>query len=364
MTDIQNSKAKCFCSKKYMTLILHPRAYIILPILILVILFFFQVLKTAMTFLMPDNWQISGYYLSGLQNGLILLIAVSWLISVAILFLNRQFTQGILRILLVLVFFFVFGFSTAIFHLMLFSRICGWPSDTVYSKEQQKYYIIARGPLPIDVYYHVYSTTGTLLNPKWTFEFATGSLGFSNAITEKPHLILSGDEELLVMGRGKYLTDAFLFDSKVSLVNGIRDPQLRNSQIESLLQKHSSKNISEEIQNPFTYPLIRTILNEYYQKMGKELTEHFSNDGWTVVCELSEVSWDGVKVHSYYTVECSRENTRRTFSRDMKLVDDKGQLIIIEQDSGLTWSDDEEKILCEKVRDAISNIAGEGIYIN
>lgn len=123
MTNIQNSETKCSCYRRYMKLILNPRAYIILPILILVILFFFQVLKTAMTFLMPDNWQISGYYLSGLQNGLILLIAVSWLIPIVILFVNRQFTQGILRILLVLVFFFVFGFASAIFHLMLFKNL-------------------------------------------------------------------------------------------------------------------------------------------------------------------------------------------------------------------------------------------------
>lgn len=166
------------------------------------------------------------------------------------------------------------------------------------------------------------------------------------------------------MARGEFLTDAFLFNSKVSLVNGIRDPQLRNSQIESLLQQHSLKDKSDQLQNPLTYPQIRIILKEYYQEMEKKLTEYFKEDGWIVSCELSEVDWDGVKVHSYYTVECSKENKRRIFSRDMKLVDDNGHLIIIEQDSGLTWSDDEEKILCEKVRDAISNIAGEGIYIN
>ena len=366
MTDIENREKKHSCFTQYIQFLLIPRAGIILPALYLVIIFLFQVLKTAMTFLTAGIWQLSGYYLSGLENGLLLFLTASWLISIVMLFLNRQHGRGIRRTLAIPLVFFVGGIAAVILNLMLPSRICGWPIDTIYSEDNEKHFIISRGPLPIDIYYHIYSTKQTLLDPKWIFEFPTGSLGFSRngSITEDPHLILSEDEKLLVMGRGDRLTDAILIDSKVSLVNNIRESQIREKQIKSLLKKHSTKSESEDIQNPLTYPQIRTILKEYYQKMGKELTERFKNDGWIVSCELSTVDQDGVKIQTDYTVKCSKENKRSSFSRDMRLVDDYGRLIIVEQDNGLTWSDDEEKALCENIRDAITEIAGAGTYIN
>lgn len=366
MKVFEKSEKKHSCLTRYVQFLLSTRAVPILSILSFAIILLFQVLKTAMTFLTSVTWQLSGYYLSGLERGLLLFLTVSWLISIIILFLKRQYAQGSLRMLAIPLFLFIYGITSAFITLMLPSRICGWPSDAVYSKSREKYFIISRGPLPIDIYYHVYSTTGTLLNPNWTFEFSTGSLGFSteNSITEDPHLILSEDEELLVMSRGSYLTEAIHIDSNSSMVENIRSLEIRKNQIKSLLQRHSSKSKSEELQAPLTYLQVRTILKEYYQKLGNELTEILKEDGWNVSCELKEVDKDGVKIQADYTVECSKDNKIYYFWRDIRLMDDNGHLIIVEQDNSLSWSDDEEKVLCENVRHAITEISGPGSYIN
>ena len=375
----EQSGTKRNCIVRYIQFILNPRAGVVLPYLFLGCLIFFQAIKSAMTFMTLktstlNSWQVSGYYLSAVEYGLLLFITISWLVSILIFLFSRQYERGLKRILAIPLIFICASIVNLISRMFLPSMISGWPIDAVYSETRQKHFVLAHEPAFTDVCYRIFSTNRSLLNPIWTVEFAHKTLDYSEdgSLIKNPYLVLSKDEEMLVVSRGGHFTDAILIDSKQPLISFIpwceenREKQWeqRTNQIKSLLQQHSIKSESNELQDPLTYPQIRAILKEYYQKLEKELTEHFENDGWVISCELSEVDQVGIKVNAHYTVKCSKETQWSTFPRGMRLVDDNGRLVIVEHDNLLSWSDDEEKALCENIRDVITNLLEPGTYIN
>jgi len=368
-----NTRTRLFL-KHLVTFLRSPKAGSKLPAIFFVVLIILPVLKTAMTFLPPYDVQISGYYIGTLEYGLLLMLVLTWLLSIVLLFLDHQFNRGVRRILAIPILFLIGGFISLFCCFFLPSMISGWPIDTIYSQNRDKYYVLAYEPALTDVCYRVFSTKTTLLHPCWTVEFAGNVLDYSEdgSLVKNPHLILSADEELLAIERGGHLTDAILIDSAVPLVeyvscfDGNREKQWerRTSQIRSLLKQHSL--MCSTSRHPLSTAGIKDVLLQFYKRLSEQLTASLADDGWSVSCYVSEINQDGVRIHVRYAVECSKagEKTTFPFPRNTTLVDDHGRLIVIEQDRGLSWSGDEEKVLAERLRDLIVDIAGSGTYIN
>jgi len=207
-----------------------------------------------MSFLFPDRWQISGYYLDGLFCLLILVLFVFWLVSIIALVVRREYMQGAGRLAAGVVILFLGVILALALRLFTPSRISGWPIDSVYSSTRGKYYILAYEPIPTDTCYRIFSTDATRLNPIWKAEFARGSLDYSEdgSLIENPGLILSGDEQLLVVKRGGHLTDAILVESGQALTEFVpwsdenREQQWRQrtDRIDFLLKEHSTVDAS------------------------------------------------------------------------------------------------------------------------
>ena len=227
-----------------------PKAKTLLPSLILAVVVLTPISRTAMSFLLPDRWQISGYYLDGLVCLLILVLFVSWLASIILHVVRREYMRSVDRLMAgggILFLGLILGFG-----LMHFtpSRISGWPIDSVYSSTRGKYYILAYEPIPTDTCYRIFSTDATRLNPVWEAEFPRVILDYSEdgSLIENPGLILSGDEQLLVIKRGGHLTDAIVIDSSQALTEFVpwsdenREQQWRRrtDRIDFLLKEHSA----------------------------------------------------------------------------------------------------------------------------
>ena len=182
----------------------------------------------------------------------------SWLVSIGILFWNRQYKQGLLRIVAI-PFIFLFTYVVIISFICLLpmcvftSEVSGWPIDSVYSKSRQKYFILAREPAMTDTCYRIFSAKYFLLNPVWiieTTDFDDLDYSEDGSLTKKPSLILSGDEELLVVSRGGHFTDAVLVDYMQPMTDHVywadknreQQWQQRTDQIKTLLQKHARCN--------------------------------------------------------------------------------------------------------------------------
>ena len=341
-----------------------------LPKLFLIALVMFPVLDTLMTFLTGMQWQLSGYYLFFLKGSVYLLLAGLWAASIVLLVLDRQYQRGFLRVAAIPLIF-ILGSFVSLFCLIFPSTISDRPIDTVFSKTRNQYFILAYTPVPTDVCYTLFSTKGTLFNPVWKVECGGTELDYSEdgSLTDNPLLILSENEELLVISRGGHLTDAILIDTGraltayVSCFDEDREIQWeeRTRRIKELLLRHAETFSSP--QNSLSYPQIRNLLTKYCEKLADELTSRFLADQWVVSCELTEVDWNNGKVHAYVNFTLSRKHETHTFFRDMQLAEDHGELIIIKQDNGLSWSGENEKKLCEKLRDILNEIAGTGTYV-
>jgi hypothetical protein len=341
----------------------------LLPAIFLVSLLAFALLDTLMSVLTHNLWQASGYYLSVLKYGFFLLLTGHWVLSIFFLFLDRRYMRGLLRLISMPVIFLIGGI-VAFIALFFPSTISHWPIDTVFSDNRKQFYILAYEPVPTDTCYRVFSTRHTLMNPLWKVEFGGDILDYSEdgSLTKDPHVILSEDEEMLIISRGGHFTDAILIDSGQPLTHLVpwSDENRENKWaqrteiIKQLLKKHSPK---KPAQMPLTYSQIRVLLQEYGTKLANDLTQRFIADEWIVSCELHEVDWNDVKAHAYFTFRLSRDNEKHVFSRSMTFVEDHGEMIVVEQDNGLSWSDENEKMLCVKVRDILNEIAGSGTYV-
>jgi len=346
----------------------HPNAASLLVGMFIAVLLLFQAAKLAMTFLLPSGWQISGYYLDGAFYGVLLGLGGAWLASIVVLAVGRQYKRSLGRLLVVPPILLVGGLVTALSYLFVPSRISGWPIDTAYSPSRGKHYVLAYDVVPTDTCYLVFSAKSTLVNPIWKVEFDGNLLDYSEdgSLTENPHLILSGDEKVLVIGRGGHLTDAILIDAHQPLTQFVPwadqgQWQRRTDLIAAILARHAS---------PTTQPVasladaqIRTILQEFCRDLGRTLTRELSADGWRVTCQVDEVRPDRGRIQLWFVVECAKGDTTHHFVRDMTLVEDSGCLLMLQQDGGISWSSAEEKRLCERVRDLILEHAGAGTLL-
>jgi len=317
----------------------------------------------------PNRAQL---YLDGAFYGVLLGLGGAWLASVVVLAVGHQYRRFLGRLLLVPAMLLVGGVVAALSYLFVPSRISGWPIDTAYSPSRGKHYVLAYDLVLTDTCYLVFSAKSTLGNPIWKVEFEGNLLDYSEdgSLTENPHLILSGDEKVLVIGRGGHLTDAILIDARQPLTQSIpwadqdrqKRWQRRTELITAVLARHAS---------PTTQPVasltdakIRAILQQFCRDLGNTLTRELSADGWRVTCQVEEVRPDGGRTQLWLIVECARANTTHRFLHSMTFVEDSGGLLILQQGGGISWSNAEEKRLCERVQDLILEHAGAGTLLN
>ncbi len=191
------------------------------------------------------------------------------------------------------------------------------------------------------------------------------------SLTENPHLILSKDEQLLVVARGGHLTDAILIDSKQPLTqyvpwtedNRSEHWQRRSDTIRRLLATHEA---SATPPTPsLTESDIRQNLSVLFQRISPELERAIPEEGWAISCAVNEIkpARQGRR-QVLYTVTCNKADSHHSFLRRMSLIEDAGRLLIVEQDTGLMWSGNDEKKLCEYVRSALLRHAPDGTYLD
>ena len=347
------------------------RAGKLLPMVFLASIPLYYLLETLLSLLTRDIWQVSGYYLAVLKYGFLLAVAVLWLFSILLLFFQREYAWGLLRLASLPLILFMALPVLLFSRIFLPSTISSYPIDAVYSNSRHLYYILAFEPVPTDVCYRVFSAKRSLFNPVWKVEFTGNALDYSEdgSLTKNPHLILSKDEELLVIGRGGELTDALLLDTRQPLVpciswtdeNRESEWAQRTELIQQLLQRHETK--GPVAFNPLTYPQIRSLLTEYGAALAEKLRLQFQADHLNVSCTLKNVDWNEGKIRADYIYDLIEDQKRHSFFRSMEFAEDHGKLVITEQDNGLSWSSDEEKALCERLRDILEDISGPGTYI-
>lgn len=348
------------------------RAGTLLPSIFFALLVLSSISRTAMTFLLPRGWQISGYYLDGLLYLLIFFLAASWAASIIALAVRREYRHSIGRLLAVPVVVLLAGVVAVMSMLFLPSMISGWPIDSVYSSTRRKCYILAYEPIPTDTCYRIFSADATRLNPVWKVEFAGTILDYSedHSLTANPHLVLSGDEQLLVIGRGGHLTDALLVDSRQALTQGVpwtdkdREEQWqhRTDRIRSLLEAHSRASTRPAMR--LDESNVKAMLQPWCRDLGPMLTAALSDEGWEASCSVDGIESDRGRFRVWFTVECVKDAVNIDVLRHMWLVQDHGRLLIVEQDRGLSWSTAQEKALAERVRDALLQHASDGTYLN
>lgn len=202
-----------------------PRAGRILPCCFLGLIVVAALILFAQSHLIDSGWQFSNYYFVGVSRVLEILLGLAWLVSIVLLFVRRKTNVAIFRLVATLAVLIASGILSIYLSLILYDTPSakGWPCDSVYSPSRDKYYILAYESVPTDVCYAIYSAAGSRLNPIWKKEFAETMLDYSEdgSLTENPHLILSEDEKLLVVGRGGELTDAILIETGEPLATGV-----------------------------------------------------------------------------------------------------------------------------------------------
>ncbi len=78
-------------------LLCSPKAGGFIPKLFFAVLLLTAVSRTAMTFLLPDTWQISGYYLDAQFYSLLLIIGAAWVFSIVVLLVRKDYRRGLGR---------------------------------------------------------------------------------------------------------------------------------------------------------------------------------------------------------------------------------------------------------------------------
>lgn len=344
-----------------------------MPSLFYAVLLLTLLSRTAMTFLLPGGWQISGYYLDGLFYGLLLTVGVAWLLSIIMLFGRRDFRRALGRTIAIPAILFLGAAVALIPKLFLPSTVSGWPIDSVHSQNRNKFFILAYEPMLTDTAYRVFSAEGSRLNPIWRVELAGTILDYSEdgSLTESPHLLLSKDEQLLVIGRGGHLTDAILTDSQQPLTQSVpwtdkdreQQWQRRTDIIRGLLAAHAGPAAQSIVE--LTDPEVKTRLDAWCKRIGPDLTKALYDEGWQASCTIEEIeSAERGRRQVWFIVTCKKGDAQQDFVRHMSLIQDGGRLLITEQDSGLLWSSNDEQALCERVRSALLELAASGTYLS
>ena len=193
------------------------------------------------------GWQVSGYYLSGFFEWSLSILCILWLISIISLFIKRKYLHALGRIALLLpllIAFLMIGLSWWLTPIPVSDE----PIDNVYSASRDKCFILAYEPTFQDTLYQIFSAEGSRWNPIWHMETESMTIDYSEdgSLTSDPHVLLSGDESLLVVGRGGHLTDCIEIDTGKNLVEAVgysdldREQQWkdRTAVIKKLLAEH------------------------------------------------------------------------------------------------------------------------------
>jgi hypothetical protein len=216
-----------------------PALFLFVPILLLCF--------TLSPYSHGPRWQVSGYYLNGFVEWPLNILCILWLISIISLFIKRKYLHALGRIALllpVLIALLLIG----IFWGLTPGPVSDQPIDHVYSASRDKCFILAYQPTFQDTLYQIFSAEGSQWNPIWHLETDGMTIDYSEdgSLTSDPHVLLSGDESLLVVGRGGHLTDCIDLETGKNLVEGVgwSDPdreqqwQARTEEIKKLLAEH------------------------------------------------------------------------------------------------------------------------------
>jgi hypothetical protein len=183
-------------------------------------------------------------------------------------------------------------------------------------------------------------------------------------------LILSNDEQLLVVARGGHLTDAVLIESKQPLAQFVpwteedreQQWQRRTDTIRRLLAAHAGPPAPAI---GLTEPEARARLDAWCRQISPVLERSIAGEDWQVSCAIEDMEpAERGRRQVWFTVTCRKGDSRHDIVRRMSVVEDEGRLLIVEQDTGLSWSSSDEKNLCEDVRSALLEHARSGTYLD
>ena len=165
-------------------------------------------LESSLARLGYPDWQFNSYYWTVILCGIAGIWVVAWVASTLLLVRKRLVAAVARTVLGVLV---AVGAFT-VWVLVSWEAqpsIVGWPISTVHSHLRGRHYILAvSDDVGILVPYVILSADKTLLAVTWTVE-STGIEGAS----PRAELLLSDDEELLVVADGDHLTAAINLDT-------------------------------------------------------------------------------------------------------------------------------------------------------
>ncbi len=323
-----------------------------------------------MTFMFPASWQISGYYLDGLFYGLVLLLGAVWLVSTIILFAKKQFSRSIKRILIIPFVLIAVAVIWGIPTFLMPSVISGWPIDSVYSPARDKYYILAFEPALTDAIYRVFTADGSRLNPVWNVKFAGTILDYSEdgSLTSNPRIILSKDEQLLVIERGGHFTDAILIDSSQPLTEFVpwsdEDREIqwqkRTELIRHLLAEHSggdyqpSKRLADSE--------ITAILDSWCRQTEKNLAKELASQNIDASCHFEDIEHpDSGPLKMMLIVEYGKNSPKQTLVYYLTLAQDGKRLLIIPNRYGFLPSHEQDETAVER---AVQKFIEVGTYLN
>jgi len=197
-----------------------------------------------------DSWRLSGYYRVWTGWALTGMLAAAWLVATIALAVRRELLRGLTRLIVgptVL----AAGAMVALWVAFSWSPTLGLPNAIVHSTGRDMHFVVLQDwNLDYDVHLRFFSVDGTLWNPVWSREFGKVDSSGEAFQTDPLWLVLSRDEKLLVVQRGKHYSDAIMLDSGKHYTQYIsphdtrpaieheKDWQMRTDIINDLLARH------------------------------------------------------------------------------------------------------------------------------
>ncbi len=192
--------------------------------------------------------QFNSYYWTTVFWGMVGLWLVAWVTPIILFVARKRFGLALFRT--------VFGALVVVAALSAWyfislgaSAMAGRPISTVHSPARDCHYILAtRDGATITPRYVVLSAEKTLLAVTWAVEFSGWDMIDAPEVVPAPvRLLLSEDQELLVIAHGDHFTDAFDLSTRERLVgkvsvSDVRREELlreRTERIQSLLAEHA-----------------------------------------------------------------------------------------------------------------------------
>jgi len=295
------------------------------------------------------GWQLSGYWLDVLTLGIIGLLALAYLGTIVVPLLRRDGMRMALRLILAP---FVYGASLAI--LVFWAAFCaggayGWPTDVVYSPKHGRYYFLAQSIAFRNASQPIFSAASTRWNPIWTVEFYEESFCpdccHERVGPDRPRLILSEDEELLVLqGGGQLLMDAYDLERGRVLVRATTRtwPEIdrwRSDVIQDLLDAHSR---AVEARERFTAQTAHAAVDELCERVAADLNDNVLSDRWAAECAPVDVEMDLPDVAFVLLVTCRSSGSSIQYRSPLRLIDLRGRLYWTPPAISIEWPDEDD----------------------